>query len=151
MSGLNEAGSALFHTNLDITQRCARLMLEGGQKLCHLQLDAAKAMLSGSSRLAAEMISSRDPGRLATESAQIFQEGVQKSVEASRAFVATTLELQAELARAGQDVMPLFSRQVADAIEQVARVASSTAAGVTPLAAVREEETAGAHRQRRAA
>jgi len=150
MSGLNEAGSTLFHTNLDLAQRCARLMLEGGQKLCQLQLDAAKAMLSGSGRLAAEMISLRDPARLAAEGAQIFQEGVQKSVEASRAFIAATVELQAELARAGQDVMPLFSRQFADAIEQVARVASSTTAGVTPLAAAREEETA-AHRARRAA
>jgi hypothetical protein len=137
MSGLNEAGSTLFHSNLDLAQRCARLMLEGGQKLCQLQLDAAKAMLSGS-------------GRLAAEGAQIFQEGVQKSVEAARAFIAATVELQAELARAGQDVMPLFSRQFADAIEQVARVASSTTAGVTPLAAAREEETA-AHRARRAA
>lgn len=150
MSGLNEAGSTLYHTNLEIAQRCARLILEGGQKLAQFQFDAAKATLSGSGRLAAEWTSSRDPARLAAESAQIFQESVQKSVEASRAFVAATVELQAELARAGQDVIPLFSRQIADAIAQVARVASSTTASVTALAAVREEETT-AHRARRAA
>lgn len=151
MSGLSERSNAIYQANLDIAQRCTILMLESGQRLCQVQMDSARNVASGVHRLLSGMAAARDPYRVMAAWPQLLQDSVRDAAEASRACVATALDMQSELLRVGHDTMPALNRQIFDGIGEAARAAAGSG-GVLGIAAARTEAAApSSQRARKAA
>jgi hypothetical protein len=124
MSSAAEQFNAIYKANLDATRQCATFYMEGVEQMFQLPMQAVRDLFKTSEHLGAAWLETNLSKALADWPA-LYQDNMQKVMEAMRAYVETATKAQGELARFRQEQAALANKNFLEGMQALASAAST--------------------------
>jgi len=124
MSSAVNQFNAIYKANLDATRQYATTYMEGVEQMLQLPMQAARDFFKSSEQLNATWLETNLSKALADWPA-LYQDNIQKTMEAARAYIETATKAQGELARFMQEQAALTNKSVLEGVQVLASAAST--------------------------
>jgi hypothetical protein len=124
MSSAAEQYNAIYKANLDATRQYATIYMEGVEQMFQLPMQAMRDLFKTSEQLGATWLETSLSKALADWPA-LYQDNMQKAMEAMRAYVETATKAQGELARFMQEQAALTNKGFLEGVQALASAAST--------------------------